>query len=130
MPRKLQSEAGGWGGKIAPMTSPRYVHLRLHSEYSVTDGIVRIGDAVKRAALERMPALGLSDLMNLFGMVKFYKACLGKGVKPIVAVDAWLENPADRDQPSRCLLIAMNTAGYHRLSELLTDLAAPAASSS
>ena len=103
------------------MNTPRFIHLRLHSEFSVTDGITRIGDAVKRAALERMPALGLSDLMNLFGMVKFYKACLGKGVKPIVAVDAWLENPADRDQPSRCLLIAMNTAGYHRLSELLTD---------
>ena len=103
------------------MNTPRFIHLRLHSEFSVTDGITRIGDAVKRAALERMPALGLSDLMNLFGMVKFYKACLGKGVKPIVAVDAWLENPADRDQPSRCLLIAMNTAGYHKLSELLTD---------
>ncbi|HEX6735777.1 MAG TPA: PHP domain-containing protein, partial [Azonexus sp.] len=54
------------------MNSPRYIHLRLHSEYSVTDGIVRIGDAVKRAAGDAMPALALTDLGNLFGLVKFY----------------------------------------------------------
>ena len=54
------------------MNPPRYVHLRLHSEYSVTDGIVRIGDAVKRAAADGMPAMALTDLANLFGLVKFY----------------------------------------------------------
>ena len=68
------------------MNTPRFIHLRLHSEFSVTDGITRIGDAVKRAALERMPALGLSDLMNLFGMVKFYKEARGKGIKPVIGV--------------------------------------------
>ena len=103
------------------MTTPRFVHLRLHTEFSVTDGITRVDDAVKRAVGERMPALGISDLMNLFGMVKHYKACLKQGVKPIIGVDAWLENETDRDQPFRLLLIAMNRTGYHRLCELMTD---------
>ena len=55
---------------MSAMNSPRYVHLRLHSEYSVTDGIVRVGDAVKRAASDGMPALAMTDLGNLFGLVK------------------------------------------------------------
>ena len=56
------------------MPESRFVHLRLHSEYSVTDGIVRLDDAVARASAHRMPALALTDLTNLFGLVKFYKA--------------------------------------------------------
>ncbi|MBV8467140.1 MAG: DNA polymerase III subunit alpha [Burkholderiales bacterium] len=103
------------------MTSPAFVHLRLHTEYSVTDGLVRIDDAVKRAKSAGMPALGISDLMNLFGMVKHYKACRGSGIKPIVGVDVWIENEADRDKPSRALLIARNRAGYGRLCELITE---------
>lgn len=120
MPRKLQSEAGGWGGKIAPMTSPRYVHLRLHSEYSVTDGIVRIGDAVKRAAADGMPALAVTDLCNLFGLVKFYTGARGKGVKPIVGADVWIANPEAPDAAYRLLLLARNRVGYQQLCELLT----------
>ena len=56
------------------MPAPRFVHLRLHSEYSVTDGIVRLEDAVRRAVQDGMPALALTDSANLFGMVKFYRA--------------------------------------------------------
>ncbi|MDQ5902657.1 MAG: polymerase subunit alpha [Pseudomonadota bacterium] len=59
------------------MPDPRFVHLRLHSEYSVTDGIVRIDDAVARAAGSGMPALALTDLGNFFGLVKFYSAARG-----------------------------------------------------
>lgn len=103
------------------MTSPNFVHLRLHSEFSITDGIVRIDDAVSRAKTQGMPALGLCDLMNLFGMVKHYKACRGAGIKPIIGADIWLENTLDRDKPQRALLIARNRAGYGRLCELLTD---------
>ena len=64
------------------MAAPRFVHLRMHSEYSVTDGIVRIEDAVKRAAEDGMPALALTDAANVFGMVKFYTGARGAGVKP------------------------------------------------
>jgi DNA polymerase-3 subunit alpha len=71
----------------------------MHSEYSVTDGIVRIEDAVKRAAADGMPALALTDAANLFGMVKFYGAARSAGVKPLIGADCWLQNDADRDKP-------------------------------
>ncbi|WP_418647112.1 DNA polymerase III subunit alpha [Thauera butanivorans] len=99
---------------------PRFVHLRLHSEYSITDGIVQIDQAVAAAAADGMPALGISDLANLFGMVKFYKTARGKGVKPIVGVDAWIQNEVERDKPHRVLLICKNRAGYGQVCELLT----------
>jgi DNA polymerase-3 subunit alpha len=102
------------------MNSPRYVHLRLHSEYSVTDGIVRVGDAVKRAAGDGMPALAMTDLGNLFGLVKFYMATRSKGVKAIAGADVWITNPESPDDASRLLLLARNRAGYQQLCELLT----------
>ena len=105
---------------MQPGTAPSFVHLRLHSEYSVVDGIVRVDDAVAAAAADGMPALALTDLSNLFGMVKFYKAARGAGVKPIVGCDIWLTNEADRDKPFRLLLLVQNHAGYLRLCDLLT----------
>ncbi len=99
---------------------PRFIHLRLHSEYSISDGIVQIDAAIARAATDNMPALGISDLANLFGMVKFYKGTRGKGIKPVVGVDAWITNDADRDKPFRVLLICKNRKGYGQLCELLT----------
>lgn len=102
------------------MSAPRFVHLRLHSEYSVTDGIVRVGDAVKRAAADGQAALALTDLSNLFGLVKFYSAARGKGVKPIAGADVWIANPDSPDDPYRLLLLAKNKQGYLQLSELLT----------
>ena len=102
------------------MTPPRYVHLRLHSEYSISDGIVRVGDAVKRAAGDGMPALALTDLGNLFGLVKFYTGARGKGVKPIAGADVWIANPEAPEDAHRLLLLARNRAGYQQLCELLT----------
>jgi DNA polymerase-3 subunit alpha len=99
---------------------PSFVHLRLHSEYSIVDGIVRVDDAVAAAAADGMPALALTDLSNVFGMVKFYKAARAAGVKPIIGCDVWLTNETDRDQPFRLLLLAQNHAGYLRLCTLLT----------
>src|SRR5262245_1890354 len=102
------------------MPAPSFVHLRLHSEYSVVDGIVRIEEAVEAAVADGMPALALTDLANVFGMVKFYQAARAAGVKPIIGCDAWLENEADRDKPFRMLLLCQSRAGYGRLSDLLT----------
>lgn len=98
-----------------------YVPLRLHTEFSIEDGIVRIKEAVKRASALGIPALGISDLMNVFGMVKFYKACRNAGIKPIMAVDVRLENPEQPDKPFRLILVVKNHAGYLRLNELLTN---------
>src|SRR4051812_2775159 len=97
------------------MPQPPYVHLRLHSEYSVTDGIVRIHDAVDAVAADRMPALALTDLSNVFGMVKFYQAARACGVKPVIGCDVWIENADDRDKPHRLLLLCQSRTGYLNL---------------
>src|SRR5687767_13070122 len=102
------------------MPAPRFVHLRLHSEYSVSDGIVRIEEAVERARTDGMPALALTDAANLFGMVKFYGAARAAGVKPIIGADCWLQNEADREKPFRLLLLCATHAGYLRLCDLLS----------
>ncbi|MBX9705545.1 MAG: PHP domain-containing protein, partial [Gammaproteobacteria bacterium] len=99
---------------------PIFVHLRCHSEYSIVDGIVRIDDYVKQALNDKMPALALTDLSNLFGAIKFYKTARGKGVKPILGCDIWLENTANRDQPTRLLLLCQSHAGYLLLCQLLS----------
>ena len=99
---------------------PTFVHLRCHSEYSVVDGTVRIDDYVTHASKDRMPALALTDLTNLFGAVKFYKAARGKGIKPVLGCDIWLENETKRDQPYRALLLCQSQPGYLRLCELIT----------
>ena len=102
------------------MADPRFVHLRLHSEFSVVDGIVRVDEAVDKAAADAMPALGLTDLGNVFGMIKFYRAAREAGVKPILGCDVWIANAQDREKPSRLLLLCQSHAGYLRLSELLS----------
>jgi DNA polymerase-3 subunit alpha len=92
----------------------------MHSEYSVNDGIVRLDDAVRRAAQDGMPALALTDSANLFGMVKFYAAARAAGVKPLVGADCWIQNDAERDKPFRLLLLCASRPGYLRLCELLS----------
>src|SRR5262249_31310758 len=95
--------AAPWAGrsrrKMSCMSPSPFVHRRLHSEYSVTDGIVRIDEAIAAAAGDRMPALALTDLANVFGMVKFYQTARARGVKPIIGCDVWIENESDRDKP-------------------------------
>ncbi|MFA5521917.1 MAG: DNA polymerase III subunit alpha [Castellaniella sp.] len=99
---------------------PGFVHLRVHSEFSVVDGIGRIPDLIARARACGQPALALTDLGNMFGLIKFYRGARKAGIKPIAGVDAWLENPSDRDQPHRLLLLAKNHEGYLALCALLS----------
>jgi DNA polymerase-3 subunit alpha len=102
------------------MPLPCFIHLRLHSEYSITDSVVRIDDAVRCASADAMPALALTDSANVFGMVKFYRAARGAGIKPIIGCDLWITNEAERDKPHRALVLVQSRAGYLRLSELLS----------
>ena len=106
--------------KILAMPNSQFIHLRLHSEYSISDGIVRIDDAVARAVQDAMPALALTDLSNVFGLLKFYEAARAKGVKPVVGCDVWVTNELERDRPSRLGLLVQNVTGYRTLSVLLT----------
>ena len=101
-------------------TVPTFIHLRMHSEYSISDGIVRINDAVEKAVADNMPALALTDLSNLFGMVKFYERTRSKGVKPIIGCEVWITNENDRDKPSRLLLLCKSYSGYLLLCRLLS----------
>ena len=100
--------------------SSAFIHLHLHSEYSLADGIVRIKPLIKRAVELGMPAVALTDLSNLFGMVKFYRAALAAGVKPIIGSDIWIENPEDHNKPFRLVLLCQNQTGYRYLNALLT----------
>jgi DNA polymerase-3 subunit alpha len=97
-----------------------FIHLRLHSEYSITDGIVRLNDAIARAASYGMPALALTDLSNLFGLVKFYYTARSKGIKPLLGSDVCIANETDPDRPSRLLLLCRSRQGYLQLCELLS----------
>ncbi len=101
------------------MSTP-FVHLHLHSEYSLADGIVRIENLVSTAVAERMPAVAVTDLANLFGAVKFFQKAVKAGVKPILGSDVWIENPVDRNKPYRLVLLCLNRQGYLNLNQLLT----------
>ena len=95
-----------------------FVHLRLHTEFSVVDGTIRIGEAMRAAARDAQPALAITDLNNLFGAVKFYREGRSKGVKPIIGVEVMLEGDTG-PAPARLLLLAQNRQGYLNLCELL-----------
>ena len=102
------------------MNGPQFVHLRVHSEYSISDSIVRIDALIERARADRQPAIAITDLANLFGWIKFYKAARAAGIKPILGVDAWITNETERDRPHRMLLLARNQTGYLTLCNLLS----------
>jgi DNA polymerase-3 subunit alpha len=97
-----------------------FVHLRLHTEFSVVDGTNRIDDVVKTAAADGQGALAITDLSNLFGAIKFYREARGAGVKPIIGVEVFLEGLGkDAAVLSRVVLLVQNRQGYLNLSELL-----------
>ena len=102
------------------MTDPRFIHLRFHSEYSVTDGIVRIDPAIHRTLENGGVALGITDLMNVFGGLRFYTHALSAGIKPILGCDVKIKNHKFPDNPFRMALYCMNHTGYHSLCVLLT----------
>ncbi|MBQ9258888.1 MAG: DNA polymerase III subunit alpha [Neisseriaceae bacterium] len=97
-----------------------FVPLRLHSEFSLTDGTIRVPEAVDFAEKQGFPALALTDAMNMFAAVKFYKECRKKGIVPIFGVDCLMTPSNDKEEPTRLLLLAKNHNGYLRLCELLT----------
>jgi len=115
--------------------TPTFVHLHLHTEYSIVDSVVRIRELMDATAAAGMPAVALTDQNNLFALVKFYRAALQAGLKPVVGAEIWFqdrradnsEDPAEsrfennsRDHGSRLILLCRNNEGYRNLSRLLT----------
>jgi len=103
------------------MSEAQFVHLRVHSEFSLVDGLVRVKELVKEAARQNMPAVGLTDQTNLYALIKFYKAALAAGVKPICGVDFWVFDDANPDLPPfQLTLLVRNGLGYRNLMELVS----------
>jgi DNA polymerase-3 subunit alpha len=92
----------------------------MHSEFSIVDSTLRVSDAVALAANDEHAALAITDLSNLFGFVKFYKAARAKGIKPICGVDAWIEAADPAQEPCRVIFLAESHAGYLKLCDWLT----------
>ena len=97
-----------------------FVHLHLHTEYSLVDGVVRVRPLVEQVAAGGMPAVAVTDHSNLFGVVKFYRAAEKAGVKPVIGADVLIRNPAEDQAPYRAVLLCQNVDGYRNLARLLT----------
>ena len=97
-----------------------FVHLRLHTEYSLVDGVVRVPELMDAVAAAGMPAIALTDESNLFAMVKFYKAALARGVQPIIGVDLRVREPGDPGGPTRLTLLCQDLEGYRNLTRLVS----------
>lgn len=98
-----------------------FVHLRVHTEYSLVDGLVRVKPLIKAVAKANMPAVAVTDQNNLCGLIKFYKAANGAGIKPICGADLWLASRFPDGPVSRLTLLVMNEKGYRNLTELISQ---------
>ncbi|HDO1329200.1 TPA: DNA polymerase III subunit alpha [Aeromonas veronii] len=102
------------------MADPRFIHLRVHSDFSMVDGLQKINPIVGAAAANNMPALALTDQMNMCGLVRFYGAAHGKGIKPIVGADFWVQSDELGDEQFRLTLLAIDNDGYQNITLLIS----------
>lgn len=97
-----------------------FVHLHVHTEYSLVDGLLRIESLIGAVRESKMPAVAITEQGNLFSMVKFYRAAQAGGVKPIVGVELCVHNEIDPNRPSRVVLLCRNREGYRELARLVS----------
>ena len=102
------------------MNPTRFVHLHVHTEYSLVDSTVRIPALMQTCAEDGMPAVAMTDRNNLFGMVKFYKKAIAAGIKPIIGADLRIANDDEPERPFRLILLCQNIDGYRNLSRILS----------
>src|SRR5438046_3801258 len=109
------------------MPRDSFVHLHLHTEYSLLDGAIRMKELMKKAAEFKMPAVAITDHGNLFGAIEFYQEATRAGVKPIIGCEAYIAHGSHKDRPSsrraaayHFTLLAQNEAGYRNLVKLVT----------
>lgn len=103
------------------MSDPRFVHLRVHSDYSMSDGLAKVKPIIGKVAELGMPAVALTDQTNLCGLVKFYQGCHGAGIKPIIGTDLWVKVPGFDKELCAITVLAMNNQGYKNLTLLISD---------
>jgi DNA polymerase-3 subunit alpha len=99
---------------------PSFVHLRLHSEYSLVDSTIRIKSLMKAVAKAQMPSVAMTDQMNFYALVKFYNAAIGAGIKPIFGVDVLLREDHDAEQQYHLILLCQTNTGYRNLTKLIS----------
>ena len=98
----------------------KFIHLNLHTEFSLIDSTIRIKPLMQACNEQQMPAIAITDHMNLFALVKFYRAAMQAGVKPLVGAELLLQNPHDQQQPFRAILLCKNKTGYLNLTKLIS----------
>ena len=98
----------------------QFVHLRLHTEYSLIDSTIRIKPLMKAVEKAGMPAIAITDQNNFFGLVKFYKTAMGAGIKPIFGVDVLLVDEQGADTLFHLILLCQNNTGYRNLTRLIS----------
>ena len=101
-------------------SNPRFVHLRLHTEFSLVDGLVRIPELMERTVKLGMPAIAVTDSCNFYGLIKAYKAAQARGIKLLLGVDCWLQDSVDCDHLTPVCLLAMDETGYRNLILLIS----------
>ncbi|VAW93412.1 DNA polymerase III alpha subunit [hydrothermal vent metagenome] len=97
-----------------------FVHLHLHSEYSISDGLIRLKPLIKATVAAAMPAIAVTDQNNMFAMVKFYRAAQAAGIKPIIGSELWLHENDDSITPTRIVLLCKDITGYRNMTHLIS----------
>ncbi len=105
---------------VARLTNPAFIHLRVHTEYSLTDGLVTVGKLAPVLAEQQIAALAITDICNFFGLIKFYKALQNAGTKPIIGSDLWVCDGEDTSQAFLMTALAQNDQGYRNLTYLIS----------
>lgn len=100
--------------------TPNFAHLNIHTEYSISDGILRIDEMFAECVKLNMPAIAITDQNNFFGLVKFYQAALKSGIKPIIGIDVLIFDTALKTPPTKLILLAQNEIGYKKLLRLIS----------
>jgi DNA polymerase-3 subunit alpha len=103
------------------LPNPPFAHLRLHTEFSINDGIVTIKPLIARLRENSMPAVAITDLANMFSLIKFYTASLKAGIKPVCGCDVLVESD-DGSKQTRLVLLVKSQAGYLSLTKLISEL--------
>jgi len=101
------------------MSSP-FIHLRVHSDFSMMDGLNKVKPILGKVSALEMPAVAITDQMNMCGLVKFYSEAHNLGIKPIIGTDFWVTNDIFGDEPFRLTLLAMNNEGYKNITILIS----------
>lgn len=100
--------------------TPRFVHLKMHTEYSMVDSVVRVKPLIAHCKEQNIPAIAMTDQMNMCGLVKFYSQSVSAGIKPIAGADLLIQNPNDEDDHFRVTALCMNNTGYLNLKYLIS----------